>query len=174
MEFSHWLGWEWALSAGQISDATCRSLGSYQSSIWKPLPSMLPLGVAVAGSRFPLQRAVPTPNKPGEADRGCLSHRVGFVWTGLCYLKQTAQFSALLPQVPEKTATSLGKGNKTLKWEKQRWTCTDWDTEIFLQVSLAQEAKRQIKNQNLLWPVIILEPLSIMARKNSPGRKNIP
>lgn len=34
---------------------------------------------AMARSRFPLQRAVPIPNKPVEADRGCLSHWVVFV-----------------------------------------------------------------------------------------------
>lgn len=44
------------------------------------------------------------------------------------------------------------------------------DTEIFFLGSLAQGTKGQIKTQNLLWPVIVLESLS-MAKKNPTGRK---
>lgn len=50
-----------------------------ETSMWKPFPSMLPSDFAMAQSKFPLQRAVPILNKPVEADRGCLSHRVVFV-----------------------------------------------------------------------------------------------
>lgn len=48
------------------------------------------------------------------------------------------------------------------------------DTEIFFLGSLAQDTKGQIKTPNLLWPLIVLESLSIMAKMNPTGRKNNP
>lgn len=87
----------------------------------------------------------------------------------------------MLSWVPEKTATSLRKGDKNYfnREKRGQGTCTEeqglrtlsfssWDPSLRTH---RDRSRPNTQHQNLRWPIMILESLSITAKKKPTARR---